>query len=68
MATVTSPQAAEVLSTTQATIYRWVQDGLLPAERRTRKRIIHIEIDDLRRFAKENGYDFDESLARKYAK
>jgi excisionase family DNA binding protein len=67
MARVTSPQAAEILSTTQPTINRWVNEGLLPAERRTLRRLILIDIDDLRRFAQNNGYSFDERLASQYA-
>lgn len=68
MTKVTSPQAAEILATTQATVYRWVSEGLLPAERRTLRRVLYIELDDLRQFAQNNGYSFDERLARKYTK
>lgn len=67
MAKVTAPEAAEILSTTRVTVFRWVDQGLLPAERLTRRNIITIELDDLRRFAKENGYGFDEALAQQYA-
>lgn len=66
MAKVTAEQAAEIVSVSHWTVVRWVNEQLLPAERRTLKRIIRIDIDDLRRFAHKNGYDFDEVIAGKY--
>jgi predicted site-specific integrase-resolvase len=67
MATVTAPQAAEILSTSRVTVFRWVDEGLLPADRMTRRNIIAIDLDNLRRFAKENGYRFNEALAKELA-
>lgn len=67
MARVTAPQAADILSTTRVTVFRWVDEGLLSADRVTRRNIIMIDVDDLKRFAKENGYTFNEDLAEQLA-
>jgi AICAR transformylase/IMP cyclohydrolase PurH len=68
MATVTATQAAEILSTSHMTIHRRVDDGILPARREGLARIIKIELDDLRKFAKEFGYSFNEDVAERLAK
>lgn len=67
MAEVTASQAAEILSTSHMTIHRRVDDGSLQARRQGLARIVKIDVEELRRFAKENGYRFDETLARDYA-
>lgn len=67
MAKVTAPQAAEIISASRVTVFRWVDEGLLPAERVTRRNVIMIDVDDLERFAKNNGYRFDEKLAKDLA-
>ena len=67
MARVTAPQAADILSTTRVTVFRWVDEGLLSADRVTRRNIIMIDVDDLKRFAKDNGYTFNEDLATQLA-
>ena len=64
MPQVTAPQAADILSTTRVTVFRWVDEGLLPAERITRRNLIMIDVEDLKRFAGKNGYSFDEELAK----
>lgn len=67
MAEVTAQQAAEILSTSHMTIHRRVDDGTLPARRQGLARIVRIDVDDLKRFANEYGYRFDEKLATEYA-
>jgi len=67
MSRVTAPQAAEILSTSRVTVFRWVDDGLLSADRVTRRHIIMIDVDELKQFAKNNGYRFNEKLAKQYA-
>lgn len=64
---VTSQQAAEILSTSNPTIWRRVEEGLLPARRQGLRREIWIDVDDLRKFAKQQGYRFNETLAKQYA-
>ena len=64
---VTTHEAAEILSVDHSTVFRWVDKGLLTADRITRKRIIVIDVDDLRRFAKDNGYQFNDRIAKQYA-
>ena len=68
MATVTATQAAEILSISHMTIHRRVDDGLLPARREGVARIIKIELDDLRSFAKEYNYAFNEDVAKRLTK
>lgn len=68
MAEVSAPQAAEIINTSHPTIFRRVDDGTLAARREGMKREIWIDVDELRRFAQEYGYRFDEKLAKRYAK
>ncbi len=63
MAEVTTAEAAEILSTTQRTIQRRVDDGHLPARRQGLKQTAYIDLDTLRAFAKQYGYRFDEAKA-----
>ena len=67
MSKVTTHEAAEILAVDHSTVVRWVDKGLLSADRITRKRIIVIDVDDLKRFAKENGYQFNDRIAKQYA-
>ena len=68
VAEVSAPQAAEILNTSHPTIFRRVDDGTLPARREGMKREIWIEVEELRRFANDHGYRFNEKLAKHYAK
>lgn len=68
MATVTASQAAEILSTSHMTIHRRVDDGLLPARREGLARIIKVDLDDLKRFAQEYGYSYNEEVAAQFTK
>jgi len=68
MTAVTASQAAAILSTSHMTIHRRVDDGLLPARREGVARIVKIELEDLRKFAKDYGYSFNENIATQYAK
>ena len=68
MTKVTTHEAAEILSTTRVTVFRWVDEGLLPADRVTRRNIIMIDVEELRRFAQKNGYQFNDRLAKQYEK
>lgn len=65
MTEVTATQAAEILSISHMTIHRRVDDGTLPARREGMARIIRIDLDDLRLFASQYGYRFDEAIAAK---
>lgn len=68
MAEVTGPQAAEILNTSHPTVFRRVEDGSLPARREGLRRDIMIDVNELRRFAQQYGYRFNEELASRYAK
>lgn len=63
MAEVTTSRAAEILGTNQRTIQRRVDDGTLPARRQGLKGIAYIRIEDLKAFAAQYGYRFDEARA-----
>ena len=56
----TAPQAAEMTNVDHSTVFRWVSNGHLPARRAGLSRTIYINIDDLRQFARENGYSLGE--------
>ena len=62
---LTAPQAAEMTNVDHSTVFRWVSNGHLPARRAGLSRTIYINIDDLRQFARENGYSLDEAKANK---
>ena len=67
MPEVSLTQASEIVSKDRSTVFRWVEDGLLPARRVGIRRDIYIDIDTLRRFSAQYGYRFDDALARQYA-
>lgn len=67
MAEVTVAKAAQILSANKRTILRRVEDGTLPARKQGLKRIAYIELDDLRTFAQQNGYRYNEELAEELA-
>lgn len=70
MAEVTAPQAAEIIGKSVITIHRKVDDGVLSArlEGTGSRRYIYVDITDLRNFATQYGYRFNEQLAEYYAK
>ena len=68
MPEVTLTQASEIMRKPRMSVFRWIEAGLIPARRVGIRRDIRIEIEDLRSFAKQYSYDYDESLAAKYTK
>lgn len=68
MPEVSSVNAARIINTSDVTIRRYVYGGLLPARRQGLRKIMHIEVDELRKFAQEHQYRFDEKLAAELAK
>lgn len=64
---VTATQAAAIVDRDRTMVFRWVQDGVLPAERISDKRIILIDMDDLRVFARARKLKIDERLVDQYA-
>lgn len=67
MPEVTSGHAAEILRIAKTTLLVYVNDGRLPARRQGLNRAVYVQVDDLRTFAAELGYRFDETLAQQYA-
>lgn len=59
-------QAAEILSVTKMTVSRWVDAGLLPADRVGLMREIRIKPEELRQFAERYNYRWSDSAAEKY--
>lgn len=68
MAEVTTAKAAEILSANQRTIQRRVDDGKLPARKQGLRGIAYISLDDLRAFAQQYGYRYNEELAEESTK
>jgi hypothetical protein len=69
MAEVTGPQAAEIIGMSLQTVHRKVDEGSLRARQQgTLRKQLFIDIEDLRRFCRSNGYKFKEDLAQKFAK
>lgn len=68
MPEVTLTQAAEIVSKDRVTVFRWVEQGMLPARREGLRRDIYIEVENLQKFATDNGYRYDTNLALQYAK
>lgn len=66
MAKVTAPQAAEIVNRDRTMVFRWVDDGVIPAERVSGRNIILIDIADLRIFARARKLTIDEDLVRQY--
>jgi hypothetical protein len=70
MAEVTAPQAAEIIDKSLMTVHRKIADGLLLVrqEGTGERKLVYVDVDDLRRFASQYGYRFNEKLAQQYAK
>lgn len=69
MAEVTGPQAAKIIGMSLQTVHRKVDEGHLRARQQgTLRKQLFIDVDDLRRFCRSNGYKFKEDLAQKFAK
>lgn len=68
MPDISSAEAAAIINVSSQTIRRQIQRGLLKARFEGPKGIVKIEIDDLRRFADDYQYRFDEDLAKELVK
>lgn len=73
MTEVTITEAAQIVRRDgtpvhRVTVFRWVEDGLLPVRRVGLRRDIRIDLDMLHAFADRNGYDYDAALAAELGK
>lgn len=68
MPDVSSSEAAEIIGVSSQTIRRQIKRGLLTARLEGTKGLIRVDVSDLRLFAKEYQYRFNEELAAKHAK
>lgn len=68
MPEVTAAQAAEIIGKSAMTVYRKVEEGVLPArqEGTGERKFTYIQIADLREFAARYGYRFDEAVAKRF--
>lgn len=63
MADVSSADAAQLIGVSSQTIRRLTEKNLIPARRVGIKGLVRIDVDDLRKFAKDYQYRFNEALA-----
>lgn len=61
---LSSVEAAEVIGVAERTIRYYVERGILPARRVGLRRMIRINVSDLRRFADEYEFIIDEDKLR----
>ena len=67
MPEVSSDNAGLIIGVTRETIRVHVDGGRLKARREGMRRLIRIEVEELRSFAKKYQYRFDEDLAKQLA-
>lgn len=65
MGELSMTHAAMVVGKSREIVWRWIRKGLLPARKLGIGGHYRIKVDDLRRFAAQYEYDFDEELAAK---
>lgn len=63
MPEVTSVEAGRIIGVTADTVRAYVDRDLLPARRQGLRRKIFIELEDLKRFAGEYNFRFDQAVA-----
>jgi hypothetical protein len=68
MPEVSSTDAAQILGIGEVTVRRHVYNDRLNARRIGVRKIMRIDLDELRQLAAEYQYRFDEDLAKKLAK
>ena len=67
MPELSSNDAAQVIGTTSETIRRYIDREILPARQFGLRGIIRIDVDDLKKFANEYGFRFDDQMAAQLA-
>lgn len=68
MPDVSSAEAAQIIGISSQTIRRLIDRELLPARKQGLRGLVRVELDDLRKFAEEYNYKFDDRLAEVYQK
>jgi hypothetical protein len=68
MPEVSSTDAGRIIGVSQRTIVNYVDNGVMAARRMGLRKVIRIDVDELRRVAKTYEYRFDENLATQLAK
>jgi hypothetical protein len=66
MSEVKASQAAQIVDVCHVTLWKDVKAGILPARLVGRRGVIHIELDTLRQYAKDNRRTFNEELAQEF--
>jgi len=59
---VSASDAARIIGVKRSTIHKYVNQGLLVGQHRGFQRRLRIRIDDLRHFAEEHNFVFNESI------
>lgn len=67
MTEVTAAEAGQIVCVDRETVRRWVHRQLIPAKRIGMRQTFRIDLDELRKFADEYNYEFNEELATKFA-
>lgn len=68
MLTVSSSEAGRIVGVSRETVRRWVNQRLVTADVFGLRGDFRVDVDDLRRFAKQHNYPFNEELAAQLAK
>lgn len=68
MATITVLEASQVVQLDRETVRRWAIQSLVSAEKVGMRGDWRIDVDDLRRFAKQHNYSFNEDLLTQLSK
>lgn len=68
MPEVSSTEAGRIIGVSQRTIVNYVDNGVMEARRMGLRKVIRIDLDELRRVAAVYQYRFDEELATQLAK
>lgn len=68
MSTVSASEAGRIVDVSRETVRRWVNQELVSADAVGLRGDFRIDVDDLRRFANQHNYPFNEELANRLAK
>ena len=68
MTTVSTSEAGRIVQVNRETVRRWVHEGRVSAQRAGLRGDFRVDVDDLRKFAGQYNYPFNEDLAKQLAK
>ena len=59
---LTSTQVSQLIDISRTTVNKYIDDGILLGYRQGPRRIIRVQLDDLRNFAEEYNFQINEEL------